>query len=382
MKMRIGLRSIVVVVVFLIVTLVSGWIHAAEPAKWYPFKVQAWYGNYDPGDKEPGKPAPSLTGPKTIDWVPPAKAKKPWIIGVSFPHLKDPSWVAGNFGVYDEAKRLGVEMRLVAAEGYTAIDQQVRQIEDLVSQGVNAILLAAISYTASDKLVEEITKKGIPVVAMINDIRAPAIAAKSINSFFKLGYQCGEFVLKDSEGKKEVNVVLLPGPAGAGWSPESATGFTEAVNKLAPGRVKILDTKWGDPGKAEQLRLLENSLQAYAKIDYIIGNAVAIDVGTEILAEKGLTGKVKLVSTYLTAPLYDKVVKGTVAGSAIEGQPYEGRIAVDQAVLTLEGGKPGFDFPFRIGPDIPFLHKGNVKQYTFEYLLGPRNFRPTFNYKP
>ena len=382
MTRRLTLTLTVILGVALIMTAAPAKAGAAESGQWWPFQVQAWYGQYDPGDKEAGKAAPGLEGPKTIEWEPPAKATKPWVIGVSFPHLKDPSWVAGNYGIIDEAKRLGVEIRLVAASGYTAIDQQVRQVEDLVSQGVDGIILAAISYTASDTLVEEINKKGIPVVAMINDIRAPAISAKSINSFFKLGYQCGEFVAKDSEGQKEVNVVLLPGPAGAGWSPESAAGFTAAVTKLAPDRVKILDTKWGDPGKAEQLRLLENSLQAYEKIDYIIGNAVAVDVGTQILAEKGLTGKVKLISTYLTAPLYDKVVDGSVAGSAIEGQPYEGRIAVDLMVKILEGGKPGKDFPFRVGPDIPFLTKENATQYTFEYLLGPRNFRPTFEYKP
>lgn len=352
--------------------------------KWWPFKVSTWYGEYSIEGKQEGIPAPSLEGPKEEMYVPlmPEDLSKKWVIGVSIPHLKDPSWLASNFGVVDSAKHLGVELRVLAAMGYDDISGQISQVENLVNSGIDGLVLAGISYSAQDSLLEEVVKKGIPVVVMINDIYAPYVMGKSIQGYYYMGYACGEHLVEDAVNRDKVNVVLLPGPAGAGWVESAVVGFKAAVEKLAPTKVKILDVKYADSGKVEQMQLLENALQAYAEIDYVVGNGVAIDAATEILKERGLQDKIKLYSTFLTEPLYNKIANGEVAGAPCEGQPYEGRIAVDMVVRILEGQKPGKDIPFMVSPTLPFLTPENVGQYEFEFLLGPRGWRPVFNYSP
>ena len=363
--------------------LVNSAVCVAADKPWWPVKVNSYYGTYDVKQKQPGRPAASLEGPKAEDWVPPEKAAKPYVIGVSFPHLKDPYWLAVNYGIVAEARRLGVGIQLVAAGGYTEVDKQVSQMENLGQQKVDGIILASISYAALDPVVEEISKKKIPVVEVINDIQAQAIAAKALVSFFDMGKHAGEFVVSDAKtaGKKEINVVFLPGPAGSGWAPDTLDGFNDAMKQF-DGKVNMLAVKWGDTGKNVQLDLIENSLKTFPKVDYLVANAVAADAAVGPLAETGRAKSVKVVSTYIIPPLYEKIKKGTVAAAPSDLTVTQGRMAVDAMVRILNGQKPGKDFPFRAGPNIPTLTQKNIDEYPYELLFGPKDFRPEFKVEP
>src|SRR3989442_1753934 len=159
---------------------------------------------------------------------------------VSFPHMKDAYWIAVDYGVVSESRRLGVKMKLVEAGGYTNLAKQVSQIEDCVAQGANAVIIGAISETGLNKLIDEITGKGIPVIDVINGVNSPKLAAKSLVSFAEMGYQAGEYLVKKHpKGSKPVKVAWFPGPPGAGWVVAGNKGFTDSVAR----GVRILENK-------------------------------------------------------------------------------------------------------------------------------------------
>ncbi len=343
------------------------------------WKVLSYYGVYDVKTKKPGRPAESLTGPKEETWKRPT-AKRPYLIGVSFPHLKDPYWLAVDYGVIDEARKLKVGIQLVAAGGYTEITQQINQVENLANQKVNGIILAGISYSAEDQLVDQVVSKGIPVVEVINDIQASKISAKALVSFYDMGFNAGVYVSEQAKkSAKPINVVFLPGPAGSGWAPDTLDGFKDAVSKLAPGKVKILDVKWGDTGKSVQLELIENALATYPQMDYIVGNAVAADAAPGALETAGRVGKVKIVGTYITPPLYEDIARGQVAAAPTDFTALQGRMAVDMMVEILNGKVPGKNIPFRSGPVIQVVTAENYKKFSYEAMFGPRSWRPVFS---
>jgi protein TorT len=74
----------------------GGIAHAAD--KWWPAKIY----NLDSGSA------------KESEYSPLEKAAKPWNICVLFPHMKDTFWVAADYGVVEEARRMGVNMTLGA----------------------------------------------------------------------------------------------------------------------------------------------------------------------------------------------------------------------------------------------------------------------------
>jgi protein TorT len=335
---------------------------AAYAADWYP---------YDAAKIEP----PFAADGKSVDvtYVPLDKATKPWNICVSFPHMKDAYWLGVDYGVAEEAKRLGVKMNLFEAGGYTELDKQISQIEDCVASGANAVVIGAISADGLNNLVSEIHKKNIPVIDVINGISSPDVSAKSLVSFYTMGSEAGAYLAKKHPaGSEEVEVGWFPGPAGAGWVSAANEGFLAAVKGSA---VKVLEPKFGDTGKEVQLKLVEDALQANPNIRYIAGTAVTAEAAQGVIRERGLQGKVDLLSFYMTPGVYEGIKRGFILASPADSMVIQGRIAVDQAVRILEGK----DYIKHVGPKIFVVDQANIKDVSPMNILPPDGYKPVFN---
>src|SRR2546430_10130579 len=202
----------------------------AQEKPWWPFPVE----DRDPPFNMEGKKVKK-------DYVPIDHAAKKWNVCVSFPHMKDAYWIAVDYGVVAESRRLGVKMQLVEAGGYTNLAKQISQIEDCVAQGADVVVIGAISETGLNKLVEETAAKGIPVIDVINGISSPKLSAKSLVSFGEMGAKAGENLVKmHPKGSKPAKVAWFPAPPGAGWVVAGTKAFKEAA---AEGGIPIVSTK-------------------------------------------------------------------------------------------------------------------------------------------
>ncbi len=72
-------------------------------------------------------------------------AAQPWKICAAYPHLKDSFWMAANYGMVEEAKRLGLQLQVMDAGGYPQLNNQISQIENCVAGGAQAVILGAVS---------------------------------------------------------------------------------------------------------------------------------------------------------------------------------------------------------------------------------------------
>ncbi|MFC3722038.1 TMAO reductase system periplasmic protein TorT [Neoaquamicrobium sediminum] len=307
-----------------------------------------------------------------VSYVPLEKASQPWNICVSFPHMKDAYWLGVGYGVAEEAKRLGVRMNLVEADGYTELARQISQIENCVAGGAQAVVIGAISFDGLNNLVAELRREDIPVIDVINGISSPEISAKSLVSFHTMGYEAGRYLAKrHPAGSEEVEVGWFPGPAGAGWVEAAHAGFNEAV---ADAAIKVLEPKFGDTGKEVQLKLVEDVLQANPGVRYIVGTAPTAEAAQGLIRERGLQGQVELLSFYMTPGVYEGIQRGFILASPADSMVIQGRIAIDQAVRILEGE----DFIKHVGPKIFVVDPDNIADVSLTDILPPENYRPVF----
>ena len=342
--------------------LILGAVATAQEKQWWPFPVE----DRDPPFDMEGKKIKN-------QYTPLPHAAKKWNICVSFPHMKDAYWTAVDYGVVAESKRLGVKMQLVEAGGYTNLPKQINQLEDCVSQGADAVVIGAISETGLNKLIEEIRAKGIPVIDVINGISSPKLSAKSLVSFGEMGAKAGEYLVKmHPKGAKPVKVAWFPGPPGAGWVVAGNKGFVEAVSK---GAIDIVSTKYGDTGKEVQLKLVEDVLQAYPNIDYIVGTSPTTEAAAQALREAGKADKIKVLAYYFTPGVYKDIKRGAVLAAPTDSAVIQGRIAIDQAVRILEK-KP---YTKHTGPVIYVIDKSNINSFHYESSLAPPDFKSTFS---
>ena len=349
--------------VFVALAGVAGFAAAAPvaAAEWFPYKAEEVTPAFDPN----GKVSP-------VEYAPLDKASKPWKICVSFPHMKDAYWLGVDYGVVEEAKRLGVSMNLVEAGGYTELNKQISQIEDCVANGAQAVAIGAISADGLNNLIKELRTKNIPVIDVINGINSPDISAKSLVSFYTMGHATGEYLAeKHPAGSPPVKVGWFPGPAGAGWVEAANKGFMDAVKGTA---VDVLPPKYGDTGKEVQLKLVEDVLQANPDIKYIAGTAVTAEASIGLLRERGLTDKIGLLAFYITPGVYDGIERGFITAAPADSMVIQGRIAIDQAARLLEGK----DIVKHVGPKIFVVDKSNLKTVPHDNILPPNDFKAVF----
>jgi protein TorT len=333
----------------------------AEKRTWYPFPVEVW------------DPPFNMDSPrKKVDYVPTEKSQKKWNVCVSFPHMKDAYWMAVDYGVVEESKRLGVKMTLLEAGGYTNLNKQISQIEDCVASGADAVVIGAISLDGLNNLVKEIRSKKIPVIDVINGMSSPDLSAKSLVSFGEMGYKAGEYIAKlHPKGSGKVRVAWFPGPPGAGWVEAGNQGFLQAVKD---SDIEVVDTKYGDTGKEVQLKLVEDVLEAHPSIDYIVGTSPTTEAAVQLLRDRGLEGKIKVVAYYFTPGVYENIKRGKVLAAPTDSAVIQGRVAIDQAVRILEGK----DFLKHVGPALYVIDSKNIETFDYPSSLAPAGFKPVF----
>ena len=315
----------------------------------------------------------NMESPRTSqDYTALDKASKKWHLCVSFPHMKDAYWMAVDYGVVEEAKKLGVKLELLEAGGYTNLNKQISQIEDCSAGGAQAVIIGAISLDGLNNLVSETNKKGIPVVDVINGISSADISAKSLVSFGEMGFKAGQYLAAlHPKGTEKVKVGWFPGPAGAGWVEAGNKGFREAIANSA---IEVVETKYGDTGKEVQMKLVEDTLQTYPDIKYIVGTAVTAEAAIGVIRDRGLENKVKIMSYYFTPGVYLGIKRGEIMAAPTDSAVLQGKIAVDQAVRILEKK----DYLKHVGPKLYVIDKSNIESFDRATSLAPDDFKPTF----
>ncbi|MGX7874582.1 TMAO reductase system protein TorT [Mesorhizobium sp. ORM6] len=226
----------------------------AMAADWWPFKIAAAKN----GD---------LKNVNTIDYVPLEKASKPWNLCVLIPHFKDSYWISIDYGIIEEAKRLGAKVTVLSAGGYDQLPKQLSQWDDCVAAKADAILLSAISEAGFAAKLKEADAKGAVTIAVGNPILEAPITARVTPDFYQMGMQTGEY-LKKYLGDKQSTVAGFPGPQGSGWAETFMSGFRDSTKT---GNVKLVAEIYGEPGVPQSLKLIEDALQTYPDLNAIWG---------------------------------------------------------------------------------------------------------------
>lgn len=334
---------------------------AYADSNWYPVAVEQW----DP-------PFDMASPRKAVEYTPLEKASEKWNICVSVPHLKDDYWIAVDYGVTEEAKRQGLKMTVVEAGGYTNLSKQISQIEDCVSAGGNAVLLGAISQDGLNNLIKELAGQGIPVIDLVNGVASKDIAAKSLVSFGEMGAAAGAYLAKaHPNGSGKVKAAWFPGPAGAGWVEAGNTGFLDSIKG---SDIEVVETKYGDTGKEVQLKLVEDALEAHPDIAYVVGTAVTAEAAIQVLKERNLQDKVKVISYYMTPGIVDLIKDKNVLAAPTDSAVIQSRIAVDQAVRILEKK----DHLKHVGPKLYVVDQEGIAAFDPTSSIAPAGFQPVF----
>ncbi|MEQ9691787.1 MAG: TMAO reductase system periplasmic protein TorT [Bauldia litoralis] len=310
---------------------------------------------------------------KTYTPLPASEVSEKWDICVLFPHTKDPYYIAMTYGAVTEAEAKGASMSVNAAGGYTELPTQISQMEDCITGGADAIMMVAISATGLNRTISAAKAKGIPVAITGGDVDSDDVAARSLGNWFDSGRIAAEYLNElHPAGSEPVKVLWMAGPEGPNWSRDSADGFVKTVE--GNDAIEVVKVIWGDSGKATQIPLIEDALQAYPDIKYIGGIAPAIEGAIQVLKEKD-RGDIQLVASYMTPELEKSLRDGEVLGVVTDYTAAQSRVAIDQLIRILEETEVDADVDTGFG----MIDASNVETVDRSLSLAPDGWEPYFS---
>lgn len=329
----------------------------AEAEDWWPFAIAS----ARDGD---------LNNVQQIDYAPLEKAEKAWNLCVLFPHLQDSYWLSVNYGIAEEAKRMGVKFTLLQAGGYSNLPKQISQYDDCLAAGADAILISPISEAGVAAKINEGMARGVVNIAVANPILETPITARITPDYYAKGFETGELAKKHL-GDNEGAAVGFPGPQGSGWAETYMSGFRDSV---ATGNIKLLAEMYGEASVPAQLRLVEDALQTYPEMNVIWGGAPTAEGAIGAVQDAG-RDDVTIVASYENQTMLKAVKSGEVLAFATEYPVMMGRIGVDLAVRALEGKE--HEKILLVSPGI--VSADNVDSVDTTQIFAPEGFQPIFS---
>jgi len=311
-----------------------------------------------------------------MPYQPSALATKPWSLCVVFPHVKDAYWLAVDYGMVEEARRLGVKLRILEAWGYGNLIRQRSLLQDCAAMdGVEAIILGSVSFAGLSDTIQTISRHK-PVFATVNDIRNEGLSGKVGVPWYDMGHLLGRYLVQQHpKPSTSIPIAWFPGPKAAGWVPFVDQGFRDAI-KNTP--IKVVTTGWGDTNKSVQRNLVQVALGKHPDIRYLVGNAMMAEAAVSILREKGLEQKKGILSTYFTPGVYRGIARRKILAAPTDLPVLQGRLSIGQAVDMLEGR----NYIRHLGPIIQVIDHDALQTLDLEESISPPTFSPQFDYRP
>lgn len=311
-----------------------------------------------------------------------APATKPWHIAFLFPHIKDPYWVDCSYGLISEARRLGVAIDIFPADGYDDLIGQLHKMDQVIAAKYNAIVISPISQTANNASIAKARSLDIPVFEMANDSTSDDLTIKVTSSLKAMGEDTMNWVIRDAQqrGMKSINIVLLPGPADAGWVMGEVAG-TRAAARTAPIKVRIIDIRYGDSDLIGQSQLAEQLVIKHGKnIDYILGCTDCAPAAILPVKMAGLNNKIRIVAYGLTREMIPHIRKGEIFAATDVKAVSQARLAINAAVNFLEGRTK--KLPHTILIKLDMVDKSNYATYDYSTTTAPQGYTPVLSYHP
>lgn len=308
--------------------------------------------------------------------IPLDSVSKPWRLCTLYPHIKDSYWLSVNYGMVDQAAKLGIRLRVAEAGGYHRLERQWKQLEECIEWRADAILLGTVAY---DEITNRLktTRRDTPLFGLVNDLAKEDLVARVGVSWYQMGYGVGAFLAKKHpKGSSPVKIAWFPGPAKLEMQSKVGQGILDALQESSAKEVIMAGS--GDNDRNIQRALLQELLDKHRNLDYISGGAVLAEVAVNELKKRELEKPPRIISHYYSHGIYRALLRDKVLMANTDQMVLQGRLAVDQAVRYLE------KLPFErdIGPSILSLTSESLNQDVNRDSLSPAGFHPIYLVEP
>jgi D-xylose transport system substrate-binding protein len=271
-----------------------------------------------------------------------AKKKKgpnePVVIGFSMDTLKEERWQRDKELVEKRAKEVGASLSVQVANGDDSL--QIKQAENLLTQGVDVLIVAPHNGEVAASIVEAAHRQGVPVISYDRLIRNADVDLYVSHQVVKIGEMQAKYLL-DHVNKNPANFVIV---GGSSTDNNALLLHQGQMNILQPavdrGDVKIVADQYAKEWQASAaLNIVENALtRANNQVDAVVASNDGTARGAvQALEGQNLAGKVLVSGQDADLASLQLILQGTQTMTVYKPIEPLANVAVDSAIKLARG---------------------------------------------
>lgn len=262
-------------------------------------------------------------------------AEKKYRIGITYQNMQNEFIINIQDAARAKAKALGVE--LIEADGQGKAEIQIAQVENFISQKVDAIILNPFDKDGCVPAVNKVVDAKIPLIvvnAQVSNLeKALAYVGSDDQDAGRIEMQ---FLADKLKGKG--NVVIIHGPNGHSAEVARTEGNKQILAKYP--NMKVLFEQTANWDRAQAMSLMENWLQSGKKIDAVCAQNDEMALGAYKAVEAAKKQKEIMVIGIDAIPDALKAVEqGKLAATVFQDARGQGAGAVEMALKAIKGEK-------------------------------------------
>ncbi len=261
------------------------------------------------------------------------------VIGLSLDTLKEERWQRDRDLFVAEAEKLGATVVVQSANSDDT--RQVRDIESLISRGVDVLVVVPHNGAALGRAMRSAKEAGIPVIAYDRLILNADLAAYLSFDNVKVGELQAGWAVARLPQDRPARVVRIYGAP----TDNNARMFKQGQdNVLAPliqaGKVQVVAEDWALDWKPENAKKIMNA--AIAKVGHEFDAVIASNDGTaggaiQALLEEGLAGKRLVTGQDADLAACQRILRGTQSMTVFKPVNRLAALTARKAVAIAKG---------------------------------------------
>ncbi|MCF7944574.1 MAG: substrate-binding domain-containing protein [Spirochaetia bacterium] len=259
------------------------------------------------------------------------KTKEDVVIGFSFPTLREERWAIEKDIAISYADEIGIE--LIVQDADTDSNAQNRQIDNLITQGVDCLIIGPQDVNAMSSSIKAAEEAGVPVISYLRMINNKGLSMFVGYDFTKIGEDMATCAINSVP---EGNYVIIAGDSGDNVSYELKEGFYNVIQpKLDSGDIEVVYEQHINTWSAENaMNNMENALTKHRNNiqAVLVENDTMAGACIQALKAQGLAGDVYVTGMDGDLSALQRIAEGTQNMTMLFEHDIVAKAAVDAAI--------------------------------------------------
>lgn len=259
------------------------------------------------------------------------KAAKDLKLGVSISTTNNPYFVAMKDGLDKFAGEKKVSLKVADAQDDAA--RQADDIQNFISQNVDAILINPVDSKAVVSSIKAANSANIPVILIDRGSEGGDVLTTVASDNVEAGKMAAEFVVKELGEKAKA--FELSGVPGASATVDRGEGF----NKIAKTKLDVLSSQSANFDRAKALNTAQNMIQGHKDVQVIFAQNDEMALGAAQAVKSAGLKDILIVGIDGQPDAHDAIKNGDITATIAQQPAKMGEIAIQAAIDHYQGKK-------------------------------------------